>query len=72
MLHSVCPAALSLSSTFAADLVSSVCRKISPVKIIFVEDRPLCLAIYKVNKLFIVAVKHNNSIKGFYLPTDAQ
>jgi hypothetical protein len=29
---------------------------------IFIEDIPLWLIIYKVNRLFIVAVKHNNSI----------
>jgi hypothetical protein len=27
---------------------------------IFIADIPLCLIIYRVNKLFIVAVKHNN------------
>jgi hypothetical protein len=27
-----------------------------------IEDIPLCLMIYKVNRLFIVAVKHNNII----------
>jgi len=26
----------------------------------FIADIPLCLIIYKVNKLFIAAVKHNN------------
>jgi len=28
----------------------------------FIEAISLCLIIYKVNKLFIVAVKHNNGI----------
>jgi len=28
----------------------------------FREDIPLCLIIYKVNKLIIVAIKHNYSI----------
>ena len=27
-----------------------------------IEDIQLCLIIYRLNKLFIVAVKHNNSI----------
>jgi hypothetical protein len=62
VLQSVCCEALRLSSTFAADLVSSVFRKINPVKLIFMENSPLCLIIYKVNKLFVVAVKHSNSI----------
>jgi len=31
----------------------------------FIEDIPLCLIIHKVNKLFIVAVKHNSSILSY-------
>jgi len=32
------------------------------VLLFFIEDIPLCLIIYKVNKLFIVAVKNNNIV----------
>jgi len=28
--------------------------------IFFIEDIPLCLMSYKINKLFISAIKHNN------------
>jgi hypothetical protein len=65
MLQPVRCEALSLSCTSAADLVSSVFRKINPVKLILMEDSPLCLIIYKVNKLFTVDVKHNNSIFSY-------
>jgi hypothetical protein len=35
------------------------------------EDIPLCLINYKVNRLFMVAVKHNNSIILIYIRQDA-
>ena len=31
----------------------------------FIDDITLCLIIYKVNKLFTVAIKHNNSISTY-------
>jgi len=38
----------------------------------FIEDIPLCLIMYVVNKLFIVAIKHNSRIIKVFSPTDAQ
>jgi hypothetical protein len=32
---------------------------------IFIEDIPLCLITYKVNRSFVVAIKHNNSIFSY-------
>ena len=39
-----------------------ICKNTLAHSILFyIEDIPLCLIIYKVNKLFIVAVKNNNT-----------
>jgi len=32
----------------------------------FIEDTPLCLMSYKINKLFLSAVKHNNTFSVTY------